>query len=182
VSPRPFLDETPGATESMLINGTMVRMMRFQFSEIEMGITGWIFSRLRVAPLGPNIEVGVVLEGNADEAGDGIERLLGQIGFLHPHRIRPPRSLAGRVNQDIGPNPGGEATEKARQRISRGQSDGGGCLRNNRLRRGNARDVGRMADGRRGANSQRRSEITPIVRQATPNSVLSFSYPVSRPY
>lgn len=44
VGPRPNCERNSGATSSWLTIGTMVREMRFQFSLIENGITGWMLS------------------------------------------------------------------------------------------------------------------------------------------
>ncbi|MFC6980720.1 hypothetical protein [Microbulbifer taiwanensis] len=50
VAPRPVWVPLPGKILRWLITGSMVRLIRFQLSLIEMGMTGWIFSVKRSPP------------------------------------------------------------------------------------------------------------------------------------
>ena len=72
-----------GVSAGCQMTGRIVRVMMFQSSLTEIGITGWMFRMFCVSFCGPNVEVGVVLERHADQVADRVLRELGQLLGAH---------------------------------------------------------------------------------------------------
>jgi hypothetical protein len=57
VSPIPFSRSSPGASRGCEITGTIVRVIRFQFSVSEKGQTGWMLRTFWVFSSGPKLKL-----------------------------------------------------------------------------------------------------------------------------
>ena len=100
VSPMPVVAPSPGPSDGFQITGRIVRVITFQSSFTEIGITGWMLRMFCVPLSGPKLRLVLFWNGTLIEIADRILRELRELRCAHlggrgwacRHQRRAPRS------------------------------------------------------------------------------------------